>query len=365
MQDHWVLTLEVRKDNWAETRIERTPLNTDLKDNEVLFKVNRIALTSNNISYASAGDALAYWEFFPTSDGWGRIPGMGWAEVIDSKHPDIKVGERVWGFFPYTSHHKIVAGRSNSKGFKDVSKHRDNHASVYVQFDRASAFSAYDPLREDQDILLRGLYTTSWLVEDFLNTNNLFGAQDCLITSASSKTSIALAHVIKKRGKLNRVGITSPRNTNFCKNLGCYDQVFTYDQIDNLEASRMAVMVDMAGSSEVISAVHQHYKENLAYSCLIGSTHHDKVGSVKGLRGPKPTFFFAPLHMQQRSQQIGAELFSAMLVSDYAQFRQFCDSWLTINRSYGEQAVNDIYQQVLAGNVEANLGQIVSLGSNG
>lgn len=361
MEDHLVSTLEVRKDDWADTRIKRTPLDTHLKENEVLFKVNRIALTSNNISYASAGDALAYWEFFPTSDGWGRIPGMGWAEVIGSKHTEITVGERVWGFFPYTSHHKILAGRSNSIGFKDVSKHRNNHASVYVQFDRASSFSAYDPSREDQDILLRGLYTTSWLVEDFLDTNDLFGAQDCLITSASSKTSIALAHAIKKRDKLKSIGITSPRNMDFCKNLGCYDQIFTYDQIHKLKASRVAVMVDMAGSAEVISAVHQHYKENLAYSCLIGSTHHDKVGSVKGLPGPRPIFFFAPLHMQQRSQQLGAELYSAMLVSDYAQFRQFCDSWLTINRSYGEQAVTDIYQQVLAGNVEANLGQVVSL----
>ena len=364
MEDNLVSTFEVRKDDWTETRVTYSPLETDLADNEVLFKIDRMALTSNNISYASSGDLLAYWEFFPASDGWGRIPGMGWGEVIASRHPEIQVGERVWGFFPFASHHRILAGKANNIGFKDVSEHRLNHPSVYVQFDRASAFLAYEPSREDQDILLRGLYTTSWLVEDFLYTNDLYGAQDCLITSASSKTSIALAHTVKNRGSLKSLGITSKKNVSFCENLGCYDQIITYDEINKLNPNRSAVMVDMAGSASVISAIHHHFQENLVYSCLIGATHHDEVGSVKGLPGAKPTFFFAPTHMQQRSRELGAEVYTRMLVSDYAHFRQFCDSWLTVNRSFGEQAVTETYQRVLAGLVQPNSGQVVSLASN-
>lgn len=361
MDNHEVRTLEVRKDNWAETRITYAPLETTLNDNEVLFKVDRLALTANNISYASSGDALAYWEFFPAQEGWGRIPGMGWAEVVSSKHPDVQEGERVWGFFPYASHHKITAGKADIIGFKDVSKHRINHAPVYVQFDRASSFMVYEQLREDQDILLRGLYATSWLVEDFLETNGLFGAQDCLITSASSKTSIALAHAIKQRGKLTSLGITSQSNVAFCEGIGCYDQVITYDQVNALNANRTAVMVDMAGSAKVISSVHQHFKDNLVYSCRIGATHYDQLGSVKGLPGARPEFFFAPVHMKQRSQQLGVREYGALLLTDYAQFRKFCDSWLTINRSYGEKSVTEIYQQVLKGQADPTIGQIVSL----
>lgn len=360
MKANLAKTLEVRKDNWAQTRVTCSPLETDLADNEVLFRIDRMALTSNNISYASSGDLLAYWEFFPAADGWGRIPGMGWGEVIGSRHPEIQVGERVWGFFPFASHHKILAGKADNIGFKDISEHRLNHPSVYVQFDRASAFTVYEPAREDQDILLRGLYTTSWLVEDFLTTNESFGAQDCLITSASSKTSIALAHSVKKRGSLQSIGITSARNKIFCESLGCYDHLITYDQIDKLDASRRVVMVDMAGSASVISSVHHHFRENMVYSCLIGATHHDQVGSVKGLPGAKPEFFFAPTHMQQRSRQMGIELYSRMLVSDYAEFRLFCDQWLTVKRSDGEEAVTATYQQVLAGSVEPNTGHVVS-----
>ena len=163
-----------------------------------------------------------------------------------------------------------------------------------------------------------------------------------------------------RKGRLKSIGITSARNKIFCESLGCYDHLITYDQLDKLDASRRVVMVDMAGSASVIASIHHHFRENMVYSCLVGATHHDQVGSVKGLPGAKPEFFFAPTHMQQRSRQLGIELYSGMLVSDYAEFRLFCDQWLTVKRSGGEEAVTATYQQVLAGSVEPNIGHVVS-----
>jgi hypothetical protein len=51
----------------------------------------------------------------------------------------------------------------------------------------------WNPSCEDLMPILRPLYATSWLIEDFLRENNHFGAQDVIISSASSKTSYALA----------------------------------------------------------------------------------------------------------------------------------------------------------------------------
>ena len=85
-------TFEVRKDDWQETRIFTESLEAELGENEVLFRVDRLALTANNISYAATGDSLGYWGFFPAEEGWGRIPAMGWGEVLASAHPDIVVG---------------------------------------------------------------------------------------------------------------------------------------------------------------------------------------------------------------------------------------------------------------------------------
>jgi NADPH:quinone reductase-like Zn-dependent oxidoreductase len=356
-----VTTLEVRKDRWADTRINTESMDTQLKENEVLFRVDRQAVTANNISYAASGDSLAYWEFFPADDGWGRIPAMGWAEVIGSQHPDVKVGERVWGFFPYTTHHKILAGKANAFSFSDVSAHRAAHAPVYCQFDRASSNLIYEAAREDQDSLLRGLFMTSWLVEDFIEVNDTFGAQACLITSASSKTSIALAQCVKQRGKLLSIGITSPGNVSFCESLGCYDKVVSYDAVASLDASQPVVMVDMAGSAQVIADLHNHYTDNMMHSCRIGATHYEEMGSVSGLPGAKPAFFFAPDHIKARSEELGAAEFMGMLGVAFSGFRIFCDSWMQVERRYGPEAVIETYQSVLTGKADPVAGQIVSL----
>lgn len=355
------ITLEVQKDNWAETRLQEETLSTELNENEVLLRVDKLALTANNISYAASGDSLDYWGFFPADNGMGRIPAMGWSEVVASNHPDVTVGERVWGFTPYTNYHKLVAGKVNAFSFSDVSAHRAQHAPVYCQFDRASANPFYEPGREDQDILLRGLFMTSWLVEDFIEINDSFGAQSCLITSASSKTSIALAHCVKQRGKLTSIGITSQGNVAFCESLGCYDKVVTYAEVSELDATQPVVVVDMAGSATVIADLHNHYADNMMHSCRIGATHYDEMGSVKGLPGASPTFFFAPTHIKARSSEVGAVEFMGMLGKSFAGFRIFCDSWLSVVHSNGPAAVTETYQSVLAGTADPVSGQVVSL----
>ena len=354
-------TFEVQKDNWVETRVIEETLDGNLADNEVLFRVDRLALTANNISYAATGDSLGYWGFFPAETGWGRIPAMGWGEVIASAHPDVPVGERVWGWFPYSTHLKVVAGNVSDSRLTDVSPHRAEYAPVYAQFDRASGNPIYEKAREDQDSLLRGLFMTSWLVEDFLQTNDCFGAVACLITSASSKTSIALGHSVKKRGKLESIGITSSRNVAFCESLGCYDKVVAYDDVASLDAAQAVVMVDMAGSAKVITALHHHFGDNMKHSCRIGATHHEETGSVEGLPGARPEFFFAPTHVKSRSAELGAGELMMRMGAAYVDFRKFSDSWLEVERSYGPEAVTSTYQAVLAGKTDPASGQIISL----
>lgn len=355
------ITLEVRKDDWGQTRVVTQPFDRELAENEVLLKADRLALTANNISYAGAGDSLGYWGFFPAEEGWGRIPAMGWGDVIASAHPEIPVGERVWGFFPFGTHLKILGGRVSRGQFHDVSPHRAEYAPVYAQFDRAAANPIYEAAREDQDSLLRGLFMTSWLVEDFMTVQDAFGARACLITSASSKTSIALGHSVKQRGTLASIGITSAGNVAFCEGLGCYDTVVTYESIGRLDAAQPVVLVDMAGSAKVLSDAHHHYGDNMKYSCRVGATHYDEMGSEEGLPGAVPEFFFAPGHIQTRSRELGATELMMRLGAAYVGFRRFCDGWLRIERSYGPDEVARVYREVLAGKSDPASGQIVSM----
>jgi hypothetical protein len=70
MADPVGLDFLVKRDDWKQHRFDDAPA-PNLTDGQVLFRVDRFALTANNISYALAGEALRYWDFFPAPPGWG------------------------------------------------------------------------------------------------------------------------------------------------------------------------------------------------------------------------------------------------------------------------------------------------------
>ena len=64
-----VLVLEVDRASIGQIRvIDGAPV--PLAEREVRLRIDRFAITANNITYAVFGDALAYWEFFPTDLPW-------------------------------------------------------------------------------------------------------------------------------------------------------------------------------------------------------------------------------------------------------------------------------------------------------
>ena len=153
-------------------------------EGEVTFKLEEFALTSNNVSYALSGDMLDYWGFFPTEAGWGRLPVMGFGTVVDSKNGAIPVGGRYFGFFPVGDFHTIKA-EATSSGLLDVGAHREKHAMAYRGFDKVSDTPSAD---DHAYLLLRGLLFTSFLAEDFLFDNGMFGAVAMMSMARRSKT---------------------------------------------------------------------------------------------------------------------------------------------------------------------------------
>jgi hypothetical protein len=88
----------------SESKIDHAPL-APLAEGEVRLKVDRVAVTTNNVTYAVFGDAMQYWNFFPTgSDGWGHVPVWGFADVVESRVPGVEPGERFYGYFPIASY---------------------------------------------------------------------------------------------------------------------------------------------------------------------------------------------------------------------------------------------------------------------
>lgn len=62
-------SLEARRDDLACTRLTESPL-PPLGEGEIRFRIERFALTANNITYGVVGDKLGCWQFFlPLRDG--------------------------------------------------------------------------------------------------------------------------------------------------------------------------------------------------------------------------------------------------------------------------------------------------------
>ena len=355
-------TFEVQKDQWTNTRIKTEKFDGNLDQDQVLLKVDRFALTSNNISYCLAGDTLGYWKFFPTTDGFGRVPAMGYSDVVASKHPDIKTGDRYWGFYPMSNYLIVQAGKVSKSGFSDISSHRAGLAPIYAQFNKTSANPFYNEEREDHDLLLRGLFLTSWLVEDFMFDNDFFGANSYVITCASSKTSIALAHVVKERGLQKTIGMTSKGNVEFCESLGCYDQIITYDEAQTLDASNPIIIVDMAGNFSAMKALHEHFQGNVKYSCKVGATHlADLMGDMNTLPGATPTFFFAPTQSEKRNQEWGSGEVAKRIGLSLQNFQKFSIKWMEINQHMGIEAIEKIFKATINGDSQPSKGSICSI----
>ena len=117
-------TLQVRKDKLTETRLVTTE-DAPLAPGQVRVRVEHFALTSNNITYAAFGDAMSYWQFWPTGeDGWGIVPVWGFAAVVQSLHPGVAVGERLYGYWPMADSALLQPGRLTAAGFSDAAPHR-------------------------------------------------------------------------------------------------------------------------------------------------------------------------------------------------------------------------------------------------
>ncbi len=136
---------------------------------QVRFAVDTFALTANNTTYAVFGNAMKYWRFFPAADAaTGCIPVWGFADVVESRCEGVAVGERFYGYWPIASEVTLEPTRCNAAGFADGAAHRRELHMVYNQYPRCSADPGYVKAREAEQALLRPLFTTSFLIDDFL-----------------------------------------------------------------------------------------------------------------------------------------------------------------------------------------------------
>lgn len=351
--------LLVEKNNIFNTRTQAEEIQ-ELQPGEVLFKIDKFALTTNNITYAVTGFQLKYWNFFPAENNWGIIPCWGFATVIQSKNEAIREGEQVYGYFPMAKYLKINAGKINDHSFRDISEHRQPMAAIYNTYTRLGMEMKYPKEIQDYIPIFQPLFATSFLNYQFLKSSMFFEAENVIITSASSKTALGLAfmlHQNKKQGQKKIVGLTSPKNVAFVKSVGFYDEVLSYDEVPAKVQNIPTIMVDMAGNGNLLSNVYEHLGEQLKFISKIGLTDWSAASMEEKI--PVAKFFFAPTYAQAFFEKHGAKSANGMIVKTMFSFIQQAKQWIEIGHIHTYPDLEKQYSNMLSGKMNPGRGWLV------
>jgi len=361
-----MIELRVNRQNLRETEISELP-RPDLQPGEILVAIVRFALTANNITYAATGDFIGYWRFFPAPDPWGKVPVWGFARVEESTVPEVRVGEMLYGFFPMATHLVMRPGAITQAEFQDVAPHRAVLPALYNYYQRTAADPPFLKGMEDVRCLLFPLFCTSFILFDYLTDNGYFGAQQLVVTSASSKTGFGLTELVGEAPmpKPRVFGLTSPGNLEFVTSLGVCDVVLSYAASTQIPGDQKTLLVDMSGDGKIIAGLHEHLGENMVASVIVGATHWEAGRHQGTLPGAKPTLFFAPAQMAKCDQDWGAGEMIRRAYEASAAIAKRTRHALSITHEAGPQMVRAAYLKMLNGKVPPETGVILSMHDDG
>jgi hypothetical protein len=351
----------VKRDDLRECRAVKSE-PPEIGPGEALLRVDSFGLTANNVTYAVMGEAMSYWDFFPSAEqGWGRVPMWGFAEVERSEAEGVEVGTRVYGYLPPSTHLAVTPVGADETGFADGAAHRAKLPPAYQRYSATGPDPFYSPETEAMQMLLRPLFLTSFLIDDQLDDDGLAGRGPVLISSASSKTALGVAFLLARRDGVETVALTSPGNVELVSGLGVYGRTVAYDEIGSLEPGP-ATYVDVSGNGEVRRAVHERFGEELLHSMAVGVTHWEDFGAGSGeLPGPPPTLFFAPDRVVKRSADWGGTGLMRRAADAWHPFREWIGGWLETIPGEGFGALEGAWAEVIDGRVPPGAARTIAL----
>ncbi len=354
-KQHLITKTNLRETSWEDQ--ETAPLEAG----QARLKLDAFALTANNVTYAAfGGPPMHYWNFFPSgADAHGRVPVWGFATVAESTTDGVNAGQRVYGYFPISENLVVSPMRVSERGFMDGAAHRQGLAPIYNSYAFTETDPAYVEGTEPEQMLFRPLYLTGWMICDFLMEADPV-PEVAIISSASSKTAIAAAHSLQRRG-VRTIGLTSPRNVDFVKATELYDEVLTYDDAGTYSGDGTAAYVDFVGRPDLTKTVHVACGDKLAHSMVIGVTDWEasRVPSAD-LPGPTPTLFFVPDYAANRAKQLPPGELDKRTGADLVAFYPVSRKFVTPKALSGTDAIAKAWLDTVDAKVPADEGLVCS-----
>ena len=357
--------LLMNRSRFADMEVEQLGRGPDAADDEVVFRVDRFGLTVNNVTYATFGERLRYWQFFPVErEEMGQLPVWGYGDVLESSIHGIETGQRFYGYWPAATHLKVQPGKVGNRAFRDDIAHRTELPEIYNWYQRTDNDPLHDPASEPLHVIYRPLFITAFCLADYLAAKRFFDAGRMLISSASSKTAYATAFCIRQLSNAPVIGLTSSGNRDFVNQTGLYDSALSYDELDGVGAKEPTLYIDIAGNVELQANIHHRLGKNLVHDCSVGAAQSVVPPKPRAdLPGPRPEFFFAPDWIARRHRDWGAGEFDRRAGEFTAGFFHHVQEreLLKVQESTGLAAARDILREMLDGRTDPNLGHVVKL----
>lgn len=359
----WAINID--RDDVSKAQVVTESLSPG--EGQIVVQLDSYAMTANNVTYAVFGKPVGlfgndqgYWDFFAERDTPGRLPVWGFATVTESRAEGISPGDRYYGYYPMASHALLTPGNVTASSFTDVTPRRTTLPPIYNQYQRMLAIADYRSEHHDYWPVFRPLFLTGWLIADQFEDEGDYGAEQVLVASASSKTAIGFAHAMKQRARCPQImGLTSKANAGALAELGIYDSVVPYEEIDLLDPEMPSALVDMAGNDAVTRAVHGHFGDVLAKSVIVGKSHWDAAAADGELAGPAREGFFAPGRSQKRIGDWGARGFGERIAAAWLEFMTVAPRIASIDKRSGSDGALAAYQEVLDGKADPKAGIVV------
>ena len=190
-----------------------------------------------------------------------------------------------------------------------------------------------------------------------------------LLSSASSKTALGTAQLLKDQ-KASRdasykvVGLTSKQNVDMVKASGCYDEVYSYDELSALSSEGNSSdarywLLDFAANGTLINNLIKQLGDSLGDVTLIGAT------DWKAQEKPNPKLlnaeiFFAPARVKLRQQEWGHEAFLAKYASAWKRFAEKVSDQFYEQSHSGTDAITQLYLETLNGSAPTKALNVVT-----
>jgi len=389
-----IMVTTLRKDK-AETVVLHDTLPA-LERDEIRMRVDRVGLSANNMFYAQMGEApfLKFFAVYPVPQRpeLANVPAWGVATIVESNHRDFAVGEQYRGFLHMTNVVQMKARRT-ADGFVAYGGNRDKLNKAYNGFvkvnDSKTSPSGVTGSRAELATIVMPGALSGFLLCELLRSHGFYGGNSVVLTSASSKLSLATAFLLKHEraaGKLGRIiGYSSKNNVEFVRSTGLFDDVLTYEQDLPSDPTLKPVFIDVAGDA----TIYRRIQKRLAKGLAVGGTHTKAKAStftafspssilklVGSMLAPPPVAKWLDKHLNPTLEMFFAPTVMSELIARWgrSEFDEKCDAallsfvdaalahaWIKIVRAESPAAIQSEYRRIVEGSVPPSEAIILSL----